>query len=273
LKKLIIALVISANFIYAQLVDAIALVVNGEPITLYDIDKTMTEKGMTKEQAIGLLLDSTLYEQALEAESISVDFFEMEDYMDRLAASNGMTLAEFKAAIRARQNMVEFEEEIKERIKREKLTRKVASRDIKRASKDDIRRYYENNIDKFNIAGRIEVIVYKSKSRGSIKDVTNNPIITPEDVQKETVVLRQNEIALNFKELINSTKVGDFTPIFMNDGYYTTLYIKQKMDVVTVSYDDAKNQIFNVIMKEREDKLLKEYFDKVRITADIKVLR
>ncbi len=44
MKKLLFTLLISVSISYAGIVDAIALVVNDDPITLYDIEKKKSTK-------------------------------------------------------------------------------------------------------------------------------------------------------------------------------------------------------------------------------------
>jgi hypothetical protein len=50
-------------------------------------------------------------------------------------------------------------------------------------------------------------------------------------------------------------------------------FIKDKKNVKTIAFEDVKNKIFNEIMQKREDALLKEYFETLKMTADIQILR
>jgi hypothetical protein len=40
-----------------------------------------------------------------------------------------------------------------------------------------------------------------------------------------------------------------------------------------VPFKEVKNKIFNIIMSQREQKYLKEYFKKLKLKADIKIIR
>lgn len=61
MKKLLFAFLLSASVASAGLVDAIALVVNDDPITLYDIEKRKYEKNLSKEDAVSQLVDEALF--------------------------------------------------------------------------------------------------------------------------------------------------------------------------------------------------------------------
>jgi hypothetical protein len=50
-------------------------------------------------------------------------------------------------------------------------------------------------------------------------------------------------------------------------------FVKDKKDIKTLSFDEAKNQIFNTMMKKREQTYLQNYFETLKITADVQVLR
>ncbi len=54
MKKLLGILLLSTTISFAGLVDAVALVVNDEPITLYDIDKRMVESKVSKKRQLVL---------------------------------------------------------------------------------------------------------------------------------------------------------------------------------------------------------------------------
>jgi hypothetical protein len=139
MKKYLISLLFVAGIANAGLVNGVAFVVNDEPITLYDIDKEMQEKGLSKNDAVKSLIDETLYNQQIKKENISVDIFDVDNYLSKLAAQNRMTLLEFKALVRQQQDYDQFVEGIKKRLMHEKLIKKVARGNIKIATDDDIK--------------------------------------------------------------------------------------------------------------------------------------
>ena len=97
--KLFLTLLVSSGISFAGMVNGVALTVNDEPITLYDIDKTMSTNKISKNEAVGLLIDKTLYEQAVKENNISADIFDVNNYIEKLANANGMDLYSFKAIV------------------------------------------------------------------------------------------------------------------------------------------------------------------------------
>jgi hypothetical protein len=196
-KFLIISLFV--GYLNAGLLNAIAVVVNNTVITMYDIDKAMEKKDLSQNQAVSMLIDDILYKQEIEKFDIEVNSIEINDYIANLAKSNNLSVEKFKeVVIKQGQDYKLFLKNIEKRILNQKLISKIARGKLQIATTEDLRLYYENNIDKFKI------------SKDSIK---------------------------------------------------------------VISFDKVKNKIFNVVMSQREQSLLKEHFETLKITADIKIIR
>ncbi len=197
--KKILGLLILAGYLNAGLINAIAVVVNDSVITLYDIDNTMEQKGISHNQAVSMLIDKILYKQEVKKFKLKVSKEDILSYIKKLAQANGMSMIEFKEAIvKQKQNYQVFVDDIKKRLLNQKLISKIAAGKLQVATDDDIQIYYDNNIEQFKVdTNSIQVLPLK----------------------------------------------------------------------------DVKNKIFNLIMNQREQKYLKEHFETLKITADIKIIR
>ncbi len=274
MKKLLGIFLLSSTLSFATVIDAIALIVNNEPITLYDIDKRMVQNNMNKKEAVSSLIDEALYKQLIEEKNIKVDIFDINNYLEKIAAQNGMDLYTFKSVVKQQYKDYEaYEEEIRRRIEREKLISILVRGNLAIANEEDLKIYYENNQNQFSTAKNIEVVQYVSKNRNELVSLMNNPMVIVKDVEQSTIVLEQNRLNSQLRYLLNDTKINQFTPIFTTDHQYVTLLVNKKIGVETIAFDEVKNKIFGVIMQKREADFLKEYFEKIKLTADIKVLR
>lgn len=274
MKKLFISMLIGASIANAGLVDAVALTVNNDAITLYDIEAKSVQTKGDKNAAVSILVDELLYQQELDKHNISVSLFDLNEYLERIAASNGLDLYAFKAIIKQKyEDYSVFEEETKKRILQEKLVQKLVRGNIKVATQEDLEIYYDNNKAQFVSASKFEVTQFASKNRTSLNQIMQNPQAKLNDVDKQNLVLEQNAINGQVKYLLNSTNTKAFTPIFTANQHYVTLLINKKEGEVVESFETAKEKIFNIVMGQREQKFLKEYFEKLKIKADIKVIR
>jgi hypothetical protein len=273
MRKYILSLIVAVSFANAGLINAIALIVNDDPITLYEIDKTMQEKSISKTEAVKLLIDEKIYNQEIKKNSVSVDIFDVDNYIENLAAQNKMSALDFKSLVRQQQDYEAFETKIKEQIRHQKLVRKIATGNLKIATEDDIKIYYENNKEQFTLANQIEVVAYVSKSKELLNEIKSNPMFNDSRVVSQALSLQQAELTPQVKYIINTTSVNRFSAIFAQNQQYNMFFIKEKKDIQTLSLEQTKEQIFQKIMETREQNYLNEYFETQRITADIKVLR
>lgn len=274
MKKLILSLALSSSLIYASTINGIALTVNEEPITLYDIERTMVVNKIPKNEAVSYLIDKILYEQLVKENHITADIFEINEYIEKLANSNGMDVYAFKAIVKQEYPDYEaFENEAKNAVIRQKLVTKIVRGQLAIANDEDMQLYYEKNINKYTTARYFDVIQYNSTNQNALKDLIQNPIKVPNEVQKTNLRLDSQNIHAQLQYILNGTKNNSFTPIFTADKQFITLFLKNAEGRVALPFESVKARVFNDVMSQREQSFLKEYFEKQKLTADIKVLR
>lgn len=272
--KLFLTLLISSGISFAGMTNGIALTVNEDPITIYDIEKTMSANNISKNEAVGFLIDKTLYEQAIKENNIVADIFDVNDYIEKLANSNGMDLYSFKTVVKQKYgNYEDFEKEAKDAVTRQKLVQKIVKGQLAVATQEDMELYYEKNKAQFSSSKIYEVMQYTSKNKASLLSAINSPMMIPADVEKTPVKLGIENLQPQMQFLLNETKINNFTPIFTANKQFTTLFVTKKEGTVILDFASVKAKIFNDIMTTREKKYLKDYFEKEKLTADIKIVR
>ena len=272
--KLFLALLVSSGISFANMENGIALIVNDEPITTYDIESTMAEGKMNKNQAVGLLIDKALYEQSIKENNITADIFDVNEYIEKLANANGMDLYAFKSVVKQKYGNYEvFENEAKDAVIRQKLIQRLVKGQLPIATQEDMELYYEKNKELFSTSKFYEVMQYTSKNKASLIATINNPTVLSVEVEKAPVRLGVENLQPQMQFLLNETKTNTFTPIFTANKQFVALFIIKKEGTTALNFETVKGKIFNDIMTTREKKHLKEYFEKQKLTADIKIVR
>ncbi|WP_228254316.1 peptidylprolyl isomerase [Halarcobacter bivalviorum] len=274
MTKLLLVFLTLTTMSFAQLVDAIALTVNDQPITLYDIEKRKVEANLPRDKAVAQLIDEVLFEQLVEEHNITADIFDVNNYLEKIAASNGMDLYTFKSIVKQKyQDYSAYEEQTRQMIIRQKLTDKLVRGNIKIATEDDLKIYYENNKNLFSTASTVRAVQYSSPSNEALQKAIRNPMENVKDVKKANIELNQANLNPQLRYILNETKVNQFTPVFTSNKQYVSLLISEKGNSQTLAFEDVKDRIFNMIMQDREKKYLKDYFEKLKLSADIKIVR
>ena len=272
--KLFLSLLISSGISFAGMSNGIALTVNEDPITLYDIEKTMATNKISRNEAVGLLIDKTLYQQAIKENNIVADVFDVNDYIEKVASSNGMDLYSFKAVVKQKYgNYEDFEKDATEAVTRQKLFQKIVKGQLAVATQEDMELYYEKNKAQFSSSKMYEVTQYTSKNKASLISAINSPMMLPSDVEKTPLKLSVENLQPQMQFLLNETKINSFSPIFTANKQFTALFVIRKEGTAILDFASVKAKIFNDIMTNREKKYLKEYFEKEKLTADIKIVR
>ena len=272
--KLFLTLLVSSGISFAGIANGIAITVNDEPITVYDIEKTMSVTKLGKNEAVGLLIDKALYEQSVKENNIVADIFDVNEYIEKLAKANGMDLYSFKAIVKQKYgNYSDFEEEAKDAVIRQKLIQKIVKGQLAVASQEDMELYYEKNKNQFSTSKAYEVIQYTSKNKASLANALNNPMVIAADVEKTPLKLGVESLQPQMQFLLNETKLNSFTPIFTANKQFVSLFVTRKEGTTSLDFETVKAKIFNDIMTTREKKYLKDYFEKQKLTADIKIVR
>ena len=272
--KLFISIVISSGISFAAMINGIAIIVNDEPITLHDIDKTMSVNKVGKNEAVSYLIDKILYDQLVQENNISVDIFEISEYIEKLANSNGMDVYTFKSVVKQKYpDYAVFEEEAKNSVIRQKLVQKIVKGQLTIATQEDMELYYEKNKNQFLSANTFQVIQYTSKNKASLISAIKNPMIIPDDVQRDSTTLETQKLPAQMQFLLNETKENSFTPIFTANKQFVALFVQKKQGSSALGFESVKAKIFNDIMSTREKKYLKDHFEKQKLTADIKIVR
>ncbi len=272
--KIIFAFVMSLTISYAQLIDGIALVVNDDPITLYDIEKMKYENKLSKEEAVSKLVDKALFNQLIKKHNVNVDILDINEYLKKLADSNGLDIYTFKSLIKQKyKDYDKYEKEVEELILRQKLIERLVRGKINIATEEDLKIYYDNNKTKFQMASKVSVIEFASFNRIDLKKVIKNPISNIAGVSRNTLELEQSTLNPRLRYMINETNINQFTPVFRSSKKYISFLITKKDGLQVIKFVDVKDKIFNIVMKDRENKYLKDYFEKLKLSADIRIVR
>ncbi len=239
-----------------------------------DIDKKMSDAKVSKKDAVTILVDELLYEQELKKNYISVDIFDVNNYIEKIAANNNMDLYQFKAIVKQKyKDYKKYEENIKKEVLRQKLIGKVLRGKLKRPTTEDLNIYYDNNINSFSSSSEFSVTQYSTKDKKALRAIKNNPMLNIKNVNKQDLVLKQGKVSAQFRYLLNETAANSFTPIFTSNRHYVMLFIKQKKNKVVNSFESVKGKIFQIITTKNEKKYLEDFFEKLKLTAEIRIVR
>ena len=274
MKKVILGLTIFGALSIAATLDGISVIVNNKVIKMYEILKLANDKKISKEEAIDSLVQSRLEEIEMGKQDLSIDDFEVDKQIDRIASNNGLTLNQFKDALKQRYiDFAQYKKDVKQKMTRDKLYQKIAFQKFVPIDEKDIAAYYENNKKEFTIPKKIEVIEYSAAQKETIESLIRSPLTPTKDIKKSETTIETTGLEPGLVYLFKNTKDGQFTPPIGLGGKYVAYFVKNKLDNEQMSLEKARNEIFEKLAAQKEEGAIKEYFEKLKASAKIKVVR
>jgi len=274
MKKILVFIMLCVNLhLNAGIINAIAISVNDSPITLVDIDLKMTQTKESKETAIAILIDEILYQQSLEKYNINVDNFDTDDYIEKIAKNNKMTLLEFKNAVKQQEDYDLFVEKIKSQLKHRKLISAISTNNLIPANQEDLKIYYNNHIEEFKIAKKLDVMHYTSSDKNLLEKLKSNPLLADKNINIQNTTFDIDTISPQMKYILSQTNEKEYSTIFVENKLYNIVYLSKKNDIQMIPFETVQDNIFNAIMTQRENEYLKNYFENLKITSEIKFIK
>ncbi len=274
MKKMFLIVAIPLVMLAQSVIDGIAMKVNDEMITLFEIYKTQKSLNITQDEAIELLIAQKLESEELKRLDIRVDGFEVQEEMGKIAKENNMRFYEFRTAIRERYGSVEkYEDELKEKLKREKLIKAIIEEKARGIQESELREFYNQNIDQFSVAKSAMTVKHFSKNRESLEAMIKNPFFKFKDIESEDEIIDLTKANPRLSALVNTTKAGFFTPIISVGDQFVSFYVKEKSGMMQIPFEETKNTIFGKLAAQKEKDILKEHQIKLRAEARVTVVR
>jgi hypothetical protein len=99
------------------------------------------------------------------------------------------------------------------------------------------------------------------------------PMIKMPNIQVAPKTIKLDQVPPQIAGLLAQTPDGSFTPVLNLGKQSGMFFIKKKVGNTTASFDMAKRTVFDMLMKEKEQAVIIEYFEKKKSEAHVKIVR
>jgi len=273
-KLLIAGAAFCASSLFAGLVDAVSIVVDDQPITLYEIYKAEHRLGLSKQKAVEYLIKQKLKKEELKRLGIRVDEFDVNNEIEKIAQKNGIDSLKLRSIMAQRGvSWEDYKKKVKENLLQERLYQQILSTKIQPPSDETLKEYYQLHINEFSIPEAIRVIQYSAPDRKALAEAMKNPLAAVPGVTRKPETIRSDQLNRQLLFLLTQTPKGHFTEAIPVGGQYVAFYVQDFINPKPLPYEKVKNQVYAKWMEEKRKEAIKSHFEKLRAEADIKVLR
>jgi len=272
----ILLVIFLGSLLNAQLVDGVAIIVKGEAITLRDLTEEMRITKVNLEDAKQILIRKKLEAAEIKERNIKVASSEVYEDIKNIAQRNNMSVSELYEAVRSSSGLTstEFKAKTKERLLSQKLYSAIAYTSLSEPTEEEAEEYYELHKNDFSHPAGFTVIVYTSKDKNRLQEKMDNPMLYSPDSHAEETRLEYDKISPELAKFLSKQKADTFTPIVPNgSGAYMSFYVKEVESAKEAGFRSIRNQVVNLIMGDKREQVLSDYFARLKGNADIKFIR
>ncbi|RDU64093.1 peptidylprolyl isomerase [Helicobacter sp. MIT 14-3879] len=270
----IIALLLFIYGLSANIIDGIAIKVNGNIITLYEIKELQEKQKIDKNKAIEILIQEKLKENEIKRLGIKVDDNKVNEEINNIAISNNLTRNDFENAIKSQGvDFEKYKNDLKSHIINRELMQNILQTNTNLTSEDDLRKYYENNKNEFMIPTKIKVTSYTSNSDVALQRFLQNPMMLNPNIQSKDEEIDIRSLPQQIVNIFLETPEKKFTPVLNSGSTLIIFFIKEKSSKEVLPFEDIRTNVMQKYAQVKENEILNEYFNKIKANSKIEIIR
>ncbi|RUM73345.1 MAG: peptidyl-prolyl cis-trans isomerase [Sulfurovum sp.] len=266
---LLIMLVLSA-LLEAKMVNGIAMIVEGEPITTAEINAAQHQYHLSKTEATDMLIQDRL--QKIAMKDIVIPEEEIDRKINEIAAKNGVTIPQMQQILEDQGTAwSQYRDSVRQALKKEKFFKENVIAAIPTPGEDELKLFYQHHKKNFVIPSTIKTKEYSSTSKEAMQRFLQTH--STKGIKVRTLTQKSKKINPALLSVLLSTPVGSLTRPFNTGERYILYKVLGKSGKVQLPYSVARNAVEAQWRKAQEAKALKDYFEKLRTRADIQIVR
>lgn len=272
MKKLAMCALFGA-ILNANIIDGIAIKVDGNIITKYEITQLQKSQNLPKDKAIDALINEKLKENEIKRLGIKVDDERIDNEINSIAMANKITRAELESALQKQKiNLDTYKAELKEHIINRELMQRILQTNSALASESDLQAFYEKNKNDFKIPTKVKVTSYVSNSDVELQRFLQNPLLLNPSIQSKDEEIDIRTLPTQVMGIFLDTPIKNFTPVLNSGSTLIVFFIKEKDGWEVLPFESAKSMVMQKYSQTRESEILNEYFTKVKANANIEMI-
>jgi len=262
--------------LWSATVGGVAVLVKDSPITLYEVQQEMKHSGTTAQASADTLIRKKLEQLEATEKKITVSSAEVQEEMERMAKQNNLSMEKFLDAMQSSRGLSQgdLKAKIEESLRGQKLYNTIAFSKMAQPTAQEEAEYYQLHLDEFSRPESYYVTTYIATSAEALQAKIDDPMRNIASVNEKEEKIPSASINPQLAQILNKIEVGKFGPILPNgQNGFMSFYMKDKPNLITENLDSVRPQISNAIMGEKRNQVLNDYFTRLRLSADIKVVR
>jgi len=259
----------------SQISNGIAVIIENEPITVNEVRKAAAQLQTSETNALNLLIRDRLETAQIKNLKIEASDYELNQRLQKIASESGMSVSDLRSAVLSKGgDYAQFKDDVAKTIKQEKLYQSIFADAKINISENAARAYFEQNRDLFAHFADVSVTRYVASSAQLLEVARHSsPMNTNHNVHMDVLDLKSEQIPPQLRTIFQQTPDGTFTQIFQTPEGFEMFYVASKKGQTMPEFDEVRDEAMNALYKLEQDRVIGEYFNKLRAKANVKYLR
>ena len=259
----------------SQISNGIAVIIENEPITVNEVRKAAAQLQTNEANALNLLIRDRLETAQIKNLKIEASDYELNQRLQKIASESGMNVPDLRSAVLSKGgDYAQFKDDVAKTIKQEKLYQSIFADAKINISENAARAYFEQNRDLFAHFADVSVTRYVAPSMQLLEVARHSsPMNTNHNVHMDVLDLKSEQIPPQLRTIFQQTPDGTFTQIFQTPEGFEMFYVASKKGQTMPEFDEVRDEAMNALYKLEQDRVIGEYFNKLRAKANVKYLR
>ena len=313
LKKIFFLLLLAAlpSIAAAELIDGIAAVVNGEPITTYEVEKeaaliektTGTKLGPTLEKtqvrtaALNQLIDKKLVEQKIKELDIKISEEEVRQAIEDVKRQNNLTQEALLSALSTQGLTFEqYKAQLKEQMERLRLMSQEVQSKIQ-VGETEMKEYYEANYKRYREemfhARHIFFMIGQKAPESEVNRIMATAAAILQEIRsgkdfgelaqkysddKSTAkdggdlgTFKKGDMLPDIENVLETMKPGEVSDLVKTPAGIHIIKLESKSVKSTKTFDEAKREIEDALYKKKSEERFKQWGAGLKKSATIDI--
>jgi len=271
MKKLVLlGLLTFLTYSHAKIIDAIAVIVEGESVTTAEIKAVQQQMRISKKEATNLLIQDRLQKSVMN--DIVVPEESVDSKIQIIAAQNNLSIPKMHKILKEQgTTWKDYRSSIEESIKKEKFFQEKVASSTPEPTEDQLKLFYANNKNTFVIPATVKMIEYSASTDSKMNHFLQTK--NKKDIKSREVTKQTKNINSALLGPILQTQDGSFTRPFNAGDKYISYKMLSRSGKGTMPYEASKGAVAAQWKQKQQSKSLKDYFEKLKTNADIQYIR
>jgi len=272
MKKLFLLSLISLLSIFAQakMVDGLACIVEGKCITTAEVHAVQVQMGVSKKEAMDLLIQDRLQKVAMS--DIIIDEKTIDKKISDIAQQNNISVKKMQSILKQQGTpWTKYRESIRNALKKEKFYQEKIAANIPTPTDDELRIFYRNHKKSFTIPSSVSLIEYSGSTEAKMKKFLQTK--NTKGIKSHTITKKTKDLNPTLLGTILNTQNDSYTRPFNAGDRYIVYKVLSKNGKMAMPFESAKGAVAEQWKQQQQNKALKDYFQKLKTNADIQQLR